>query len=69
MSPLSARISFTAIGGYEAEITGDEAAIRAIEEAFERAGIKFNEEICTWDEGFYDSTPGVAKLRKQAARR
>lgn len=46
-------ISFTSIGGYEAKIIGDEPAIRAIEEAFQRAGIRFNEEAETWDEGYY----------------
>jgi len=48
------RISFTALTGHEAEIIGEEPAIRAIEEALERAGIKFNEKIETWDEGFYE---------------
>jgi hypothetical protein len=46
-------ISFTSIGGYTATITGEEPALRAIEEAFERAGIKFNEEVGAWDEGYY----------------
>ena len=48
------RVSFTAMTGHEAEIVGDEAAVRAIEEIFERAGVKFNEQIGTWDEGFYE---------------
>lgn len=47
------RISFTAKNGAEAEINGDGKAIAAIERAFRRAGIKFNREVETWDEGFY----------------
>jgi len=46
-------IHFTSLGGYEANITGDEPAIRAIKEAFERAGIKFNKKVETWDEGYH----------------
>ena len=47
------KIYFTSIGGYSAEIKGDERAILAIETAFVRAGIKYNEKIETWDEGYY----------------
>jgi hypothetical protein len=47
------RISFTAKDGSEAEIKGALRAIAAIEAAFVRAGISFNEKIETWDEGFY----------------
>ncbi len=53
MTNIEIAICFTSIGGYEAKITGDEPAIRAVEEAFERAGIRYNEQIETWDEGFY----------------
>lgn len=52
---MKATVFFTSIGGYEAQITGDEPALRAIEEIFERAGIKFNEQVETWDEGYYST--------------
>lgn len=52
------KIYFTSIGGYEAEISGDEPAIRAIEEAFERSGIRFNSKLETWDEGYYAKATG-----------
>jgi len=58
MSSLSAKIFFTSLDGYEAQITGDEPALRAIEEALERAGIRFNEQVGTWDEGFYSNKTG-----------
>jgi hypothetical protein len=51
--PIEYTIFFTSVGGYSAKITGDELALSAIEEAFERAGIKFNDELETWDEGYY----------------
>ncbi len=46
-------IYFTAKDGSTAKITGDLRALEAIEAALEKAGIKFNEHIETWDEGFY----------------
>lgn len=49
-------IFFTAKNGEEAAITGKDAVIAAIERAFRKAGIKFNREVETWDEGFYTST-------------
>jgi hypothetical protein len=55
-SVVQYRVSFTALDGSEAEIRGDERALDAIEKAFVRAGIRFNTQIETWDEGFYDST-------------
>lgn len=53
MNVIQYKISFTAKDGSEAVIKGDEQAIEAIECAFERAGIKWNEQVETWDEGFY----------------
>ncbi len=49
-------IYFTSLDGSSAKIVGNEAAILAIEDAFTRAGIKFNDELETWDEGYYYST-------------
>jgi hypothetical protein len=46
-------IFFTAQDGSQAKITGDDNAISAIEKAFKRAGIKYNDQVETWDEGFY----------------
>jgi hypothetical protein len=46
-------IYFTALDGSQAEISGDATALDAIEEAFKRAGIQYNEKVETWDEGFY----------------
>ena len=49
------RMSFTAKDGTEASIVGHVNALEAIEKAFEKAGIKYNDDIETWDEGFYDA--------------
>lgn len=54
-------ISFTAKKGGEASINGSDEAIAAIERTFRKAGIKFNRNVETWDEGFYDSTPKSTK--------
>jgi hypothetical protein len=45
---------FTAKNGETAMITGDHGAIEAIEKIFEAAGVKFNDEVETWDEGYYE---------------
>jgi len=47
-------IFFTAKDGSSAEITGDQKAVRAIERVFRKAGVKFNRDVETWDEGFYE---------------
>lgn len=57
-------ISFTAKNGGEASIKGSDDAIAAIERAFRKAGIKFNREVETWDDGFYDTTPKSKKRRE-----
>ncbi len=53
MAKVQYTAHFTSKEGYEAQITGDEPAIRAIEDLFERAGIRFNESVECWDEGYY----------------
>jgi len=50
-------VYFTAKNGAEATITGDVKALDAIEKLFKRAGIRWNEQIGTWDEGYYDDEP------------
>jgi len=50
---LQYKVYFTAIDGSQAEVIGDPKAIDAVERAFARAGIRFNREIETWDEGYY----------------
>ncbi len=44
---------FTSKDGSAAQVFGDERALEAIERAFERAGIQFNESVQCWDEGYY----------------
>lgn len=53
---LSATLYFTAKDGSEATVTGNAKALDAIEAIFEKAGVKYNEQIECWDEGFYEST-------------
>jgi hypothetical protein len=43
-------IYFQAAGGYEAAITGDEAAIRALEELFERSSVRYEPVTQMWTE-------------------
>lgn len=50
-------VFFTAKSGAECKITGDLAAVERITAILAARGVQFNEEIETWDEGFYDSTP------------
>jgi len=48
---------FTALDGSEATITGDASAVNAIEDAFKKAGIKYNTQVECWDAGFYFIAP------------
>jgi len=64
---MRATIYFTALDGSEAEITGADAALEAIEKAFKKAGIKFNEQVETWDEGFYDTPKPKWKVTKSGS--
>ncbi len=50
-------INFTSKDGSEAEIIGHPMAIDVIERAFKRAGIRFNENVECWDEGYYELKP------------
>lgn len=40
--------------GDDCKIIGNEKAIDRMIELLEKAGFKWNEQICTWDEGFYE---------------
>lgn len=53
LAALEYRMYFTAKDGSQAQISGDQTALDAIEKAFKRANIKFNKEVETWDEGYY----------------
>ncbi len=55
--PIKYTLHFTSKDGSEAQITGDVNALNAIERAFERTGIRFNENVGCWDEGYYKRTP------------
>lgn len=57
------RLYFTAKDGAQAEIFGDSTALDAIERAFAKAGIHFNTEVETWDEGYYSRKPNTSEQR------
>ena len=46
-------VYFTAKDGSTCKITGDQKAIVVIERIFEAHGVHYNEQVETWDEGYY----------------
>jgi len=59
---MKATVHFTAKDGAEATINGGTRALDALEALFENAGIKWNEQIGTWDAGFYEQPRPTVKI-------
>ena len=50
---------FTNKDGRACKITGDDEAVTSLNAILESAGLEWNEEMGTWDEGFYREPDAV----------
>jgi len=62
------RIYFTSATGHEAIIEGDEAAVRAIEDIFDRAGVRVNDQGA-WEEQTIEPDDDYAQRAEWKAHR
>lgn len=59
-------IYITAKNGSDCRIEGDDAAVTAVIKACQKAGARYNREVCTWDFGFYPETPKPRRTKREA---
>lgn len=55
--PTNMQVHFTDKDGNECKIFGDSRAIEVLEKIMQKAGIRWNEEVGTWDAGYYKRSP------------
>ncbi len=59
-------VFFTTKDGWDARITGDQRAVEALVCLIQRAGIRYNENVGTWDEGYYNDTPKPRQIHRDS---